>query len=81
MDKICAIGLHFQAGRTMHGFALNLENDLRGFNLITPCGIVDGGVTTLARVRGGVGERPADAAESVGARILEALLDARSAAL
>jgi lipoate-protein ligase B len=51
-DKIAAIGLHVRRGVTMHGFALNLVNDLRGFALITPCGIVDGGVTTLLRLRG-----------------------------
>src|SRR4051812_11894992 len=41
-DKICAVGLHFRGGLTLHGFALNLVNDLRGFSLITPCGIEDG---------------------------------------
>lgn len=50
-DKLCAIGLHVRQGITMHGFALNLTNDLRGFGLITPCGIVDGGVTTLSRLK------------------------------
>jgi lipoate-protein ligase B len=80
-DKICAIGLHFRAGFTLHGLALNLRNDLRGFGLITPCGIQDGGVTTLARL---VGEAatptPEEAAESVGDVIVRELLDARGSA-
>lgn len=75
-DKICAIGLHFRAGRTMHGLALNLRNDLRGFGLITPCGIVDGGVTSLLRLIGEGALRPATAAPTLGADLVLALLDA-----
>ncbi len=76
-DKICAIGLHVQGGHTLHGFALNLCNDLRGFALITPCGIVDGGVTTLERVLGSA-PAPAEAAASVGHEIVQSLLDTGS---
>ncbi len=75
-EKICAIGLHFRAGRTMHGLALNLTNDLRGFGLVTPCGIVDGGVTSLERVLRAPAPAPAEAAVTIAPRIIAALLDA-----
>lgn len=52
LDKICAIGLHFRQGVSMHGVALNLRPDLAGFGLITPCGILDAGVTSLERALG-----------------------------
>jgi lipoate-protein ligase B len=81
-DKICAIGLHFRAGFTMHGFALNLVNDRRGFGLITPCGIADGGVATLQGLLG-PGEAvpgPIEAALAVGKAVVHELLDARQGA-
>lgn len=49
--KIAAIGLQIRAGWSMHGFALNLRNDLTGFTCITPCGIPDAEVTSLGEIR------------------------------
>jgi len=46
--KIAAIGIRVAQGVTMHGFALNCNNDLSGFDRIVPCGITDAGVTTLS---------------------------------
>ncbi|MFM8236405.1 MAG: lipoyl(octanoyl) transferase LipB, partial [Actinomycetota bacterium] len=46
--KIAAIGVRVAAGRTRHGFALNVEPDLGRFSRIVPCGIRDRGVTSLA---------------------------------
>jgi lipoyl(octanoyl) transferase len=46
--KVAAIGLRFAKGVTMHGFALNCDNDLDWYHRIVPCGIRDAGVTTLS---------------------------------
>jgi lipoic acid synthetase len=46
--KICAIGVRVTRGRSMHGFALNLDPDMSMFGHIVPCGIADMAVTSLA---------------------------------
>jgi lipoic acid synthetase len=45
--KICAIGVKLSRGRSMHGFALNVEPDMAMFTHIVPCGIADKPVTSL----------------------------------
>ncbi len=47
--KIAAIGIHVARGVTSHGFAMNLNTNLSGFNLIVPCGIPDHAVTSLEK--------------------------------
>jgi lipoyl(octanoyl) transferase len=50
-DKIAAIGVHIARWVTTHGFALNVtEESLPRFSGIVPCGITDGGVTSMERV-------------------------------
>jgi len=47
--KICAIGIKVSRWITMHGFAFNINTDLKLFNGIIPCGISDKDVTSLNR--------------------------------
>ena len=51
-EKIAAIGIKVTSWVTKHGFALNVNNDLEHFSLINPCGIMDKGVTSMARILG-----------------------------
>lgn len=50
--KICAIGVRVSRFVTMHGFALNVNTDLRYFSYINPCGFLSTGVTSLERELG-----------------------------
>jgi lipoic acid synthetase len=46
--KIAAVGVRLSRGRSMHGFALNVDPDLAFFDHIVPCGIADKAVTSMA---------------------------------
>ena len=50
--KICAIGVRISRYVTMHGFAFNVNTDLRYFQYINPCGYTNMGVTSLQQELG-----------------------------
>lgn len=49
-EKIAAIGIGVTHGITRHGIAINIDPDLTHFTYIVPCGIHDGGVTSLKKL-------------------------------
>jgi lipoyl(octanoyl) transferase len=49
-DKICAIGIKLSRWITMHGLALNINNDLGYFGKIIPCGIFHKGITSMKKI-------------------------------
>ncbi len=45
--KVAAIGVRLSRGRSMHGFAINVDTDMSYFDVIVPCGIEGKKVTSL----------------------------------
>ena len=52
LAKICAIGVRVKRGVSMHGVALNVETDLKYFELIVPCGLDGRPVTSIRKLLG-----------------------------
>jgi len=50
--KIAALGVHIEDRVTTHGFAINLDPELKHFRHIVPCGLPDREVTSVARLLG-----------------------------
>lgn len=53
LDKVAALGIAISHGVTYHGFALNVDPDLRYFDYMIPCGIPGRGATSIRRQTGG----------------------------
>jgi lipoyl(octanoyl) transferase len=51
--KIASIGVHVSHGVTMHGFAVNVNNDLEPFSWIVACGLPGVSMTSVASELGG----------------------------
>lgn len=49
-EKICAVGVRIKDRVSMHGIALNINNDLDIFGSIVPCGIKFRGVTSMGKL-------------------------------
>ena len=50
LEKIAAIGVRVSKWIAYHGFCLNINNDLKPFKKIIPCGISDKKVTNLRKI-------------------------------
>ena len=51
IKKIAAIGVRVSKWIAYHGFAININNDLKKYEAIIPCGIKDKGVTNLKNIK------------------------------
>lgn len=72
--KIGALGLRIERGVSYHGIALNIDPDLRDFDLIDPCGMPGLVSTSIAEELGRSAEPPTTAAvERAGAIFAEAV--------
>ena len=49
-DKIAALGIRISSWITYHGISINLNPNLDEFKNIIPCGIQDGGMTSIYRL-------------------------------
>ncbi|MHC1711932.1 MAG: lipoyl(octanoyl) transferase LipB [Solidesulfovibrio sp.] len=50
--KIASLGIHISRGVATHGIAINLDNDLKLFNAIVPCGLSGVAMTSVATETG-----------------------------
>jgi lipoyl(octanoyl) transferase len=56
--KIASIGIHVSRGVSIHGFALNVDNDLQPFEWAVACGLPDVQMTSVCRETGRTGTLP-----------------------
>ncbi len=49
-QKICSLGLRVSGQVSMHGFALNVSNDLKYFRYIIPCGLIGVSITSVSKL-------------------------------
>jgi lipoyl(octanoyl) transferase len=55
LAKVTALGVRIRRGVSMHGVAVNVETDLRYFELIVPCGLTCRPVTSIRKLLGEAG--------------------------
>ena len=51
IKKIAAIGVRVSKWIAYHGFSININNDLKKYDAIIPCGIKDKGITNLKKIK------------------------------
>ena len=51
IKKIAAIGVRVSKWIAYHGFSININNDLKKYDAIIPCGIKNKGVTSLKNIK------------------------------
>ena len=51
IKKVAAIGVRVSKWIAYHGFSININNDLKKYDAIIPCGINDKGVTSLNNIK------------------------------
>ena len=79
-QKIASIGVGVRHWITYHGFALNVDVDLSGFDAIVPCGLADVTMTSLAE-QGADGPLASRAREAVASAFGRAFLNADTAVI
>merc|ERR1711988_269385 len=61
MAKVAAVGVSTSKWITMHGIAINVDPDLKCFDEIIPCGLLNKPVTSIKEVLQGTGKQPPSA--------------------
>ena len=51
IKKVAAIGVRVSKWIAYHGFAININNNLKKYDAIIPCGITDKGITNLINIK------------------------------
>ena len=51
IKKVAAIGVRVSKWIAYHGFSINIDNDLKKYDAIIPCGIKDKGITNLKQIK------------------------------
>lgn len=72
-EKLGAVGLHLHRWISTHGLAFNVAPDLTRFRWITPCGITDRGVCSLASLLGSEAPSLEEASRILSAALTECL--------
>ena len=49
--KVAAIGVRISKWIAYHGFSININNNLKKYDAIIPCGIKDKGITNLKQIK------------------------------